>query len=145
MLARLIDNSLVLWIGLAWPTGSTGSKPVQVNMGGPHRGDLSAFVVQTTSPPDSIQREPREDARCSSCSTQNRYFRRRLILPGESLTASRSCDRDLWVVGKDGVQGGCHHRFGSIALRAAIACADGGTVPLMIDEFGIGSASGLTR
>ncbi len=31
---------------------------------------------------------------------------------------------------------------GPAALRAAIACADGGTVPLMIDEFGIGSASG---
>ena len=27
---------------------------------------------------------------------------------------------------------------GPAALRAAIACADGGTVPLMIDEFGIG-------
>ena len=31
---------------------------------------------------------------------------------------------------------------GPAALRAAIACADGGTVPLMIDEFGVGSASG---
>ena len=31
---------------------------------------------------------------------------------------------------------------GPAALRAAIACADGGTVPLLIDEFGIGSASG---
>ena len=48
VLARLIDNSLVLWIGLAWPTGSTGSKPVQVNMRGPTGETLSAFVVQTT-------------------------------------------------------------------------------------------------
>ena len=31
---------------------------------------------------------------------------------------------------------------GPSALRAAIACADGGVVPLMIDELGIGSASG---
>ena len=31
---------------------------------------------------------------------------------------------------------------GPAALRAAIACADGGTVPLMVDEFGVGSASG---
>jgi succinate dehydrogenase/fumarate reductase flavoprotein subunit len=31
---------------------------------------------------------------------------------------------------------------GSSALRAAIACADGGIIPLMIDELGIGSASG---
>ena len=31
---------------------------------------------------------------------------------------------------------------GPAALRAAIACADGGTVPLMIDELGVGSASG---
>ena len=48
VLARLIDNSLVLWIGLAWPTGSIGSKPVQVNMRGPTGETLSAFVVQTT-------------------------------------------------------------------------------------------------
>ena len=31
---------------------------------------------------------------------------------------------------------------GPSALRAAIACADGGVVPLMIDELGVGSASG---
>ncbi|HJM77462.1 MAG: FAD-binding protein [Candidatus Thalassarchaeaceae archaeon] len=33
---------------------------------------------------------------------------------------------------------------GPAALRAAIACADSGTVPLMIDESGIGSASGAS-
>ncbi|MBR79254.1 MAG: hypothetical protein CMA88_00495 [Euryarchaeota archaeon] len=31
---------------------------------------------------------------------------------------------------------------GPAALRAAIACADGGTSPLMVDEYGVGSASG---
>ena len=31
---------------------------------------------------------------------------------------------------------------GAAALRAAIACADGGAAPLMVDEFGIGSATG---
>tara|TARA_B100001123_G_scaffold29282_1_gene30948 strand:+ start:1701 stop:3140 length:1440 start_codon:yes stop_codon:yes gene_type:complete len=31
---------------------------------------------------------------------------------------------------------------GPAALRAAIACADGGSTPLMIDEYGVGSGSG---
>ena len=31
---------------------------------------------------------------------------------------------------------------GPSALRAAIACAEGGVNPLMIDELGVGSASG---
>ena len=48
VLGRLIDNSLVLWIGLAWPQGSTGSKPIQVNLRGPNGETLSSFVVQTT-------------------------------------------------------------------------------------------------
>ena len=48
VLGRLIDNSLVLWIGLAWPQGSTGSKPIQVNMRGPNGETVSSFVVQTT-------------------------------------------------------------------------------------------------
>ena len=41
--------------------------------------------------------------------------------------------RDVIVVGS-----------GPAALRAAIACADGGVVPLIIDEFGVSSASGST-
>lgn len=48
VLGRLIDNCLVLWIGLAWPSGSSGSKPVQVNLRGPKGETLSSFVVQTT-------------------------------------------------------------------------------------------------
>jgi len=48
VLGRLIDNSLVLWIGLAWPHGSTGSKPIQVNLRGPNGETVSSFVVQTT-------------------------------------------------------------------------------------------------
>ena len=48
VLGRLIDNCLVLWIGLAWPKGSTGSKPVQVNLRGAGRETLSSYVVQTT-------------------------------------------------------------------------------------------------
>ncbi len=31
---------------------------------------------------------------------------------------------------------------GPAALRAAIACSEGGTLPLMVDEYGVGSASG---
>ena len=31
---------------------------------------------------------------------------------------------------------------GPAALRSAIACADGGTTPLLVDEFGVGSSSG---
>ena len=41
--------------------------------------------------------------------------------------------RDIIVVGS-----------GPAALRAAIACADGGNIPLLIDEFGVSSASGST-
>ena len=48
VLGRLIDNSLVLWIGLAWPQGATGSKPIQVNLRGPNGETVSSFVVQTT-------------------------------------------------------------------------------------------------
>ena len=48
VLGRLIDNCLVLWIGLALPQGSTGSKPVQVNLREQNGGTLSSFVVQTT-------------------------------------------------------------------------------------------------
>ncbi|MDP6912346.1 MAG: hypothetical protein QF736_00275 [Candidatus Thalassarchaeaceae archaeon] len=48
VLGRLIDNSLVLWIGLAWPQGSTGSKPIQVNLRGPNGETVSSVVVQTT-------------------------------------------------------------------------------------------------
>ena len=48
VLGRLIDNSLVLWIGRAWPQGSTGSKPIQVNLRGPNGETVSSFVVQTT-------------------------------------------------------------------------------------------------
>ncbi|MBI87442.1 MAG: hypothetical protein CMB67_00210 [Euryarchaeota archaeon] len=33
---------------------------------------------------------------------------------------------------------------GPAALRAAIACAEGGVVPLMVDEYGVGSASGVS-
>jgi len=48
VLGRLIDNCLVLWIGLAWPQGSTGSKPVQVNLRESNGETLASFVVQTT-------------------------------------------------------------------------------------------------
>ena len=48
VLGRLIDNSLVLWIGLAWPQGATGSKPIQVNLRGPNGETVSSYVVQTT-------------------------------------------------------------------------------------------------
>ena len=41
--------------------------------------------------------------------------------------------RDVIVVGS-----------GPAALRAAIACADSGNIPLLIDEFGVSSASGST-
>ena len=48
VLGKLIDNCLVLWIGLAWPKGSTGSKPVQVNLRGPNGETVSSYVVRTT-------------------------------------------------------------------------------------------------
>ena len=48
LLGRLIDNCLVLWIGLAWPKGTTGSRPVQVTLRGPNGETLSSIVVTTT-------------------------------------------------------------------------------------------------
>ena len=48
VLGRLIDNCFVLWIGLAWPKGATGSRPVQVTLRGPDGETLSSLVVTTT-------------------------------------------------------------------------------------------------
>jgi len=50
---------------------------------------------------------------------------------GTSGTGGKMESREVVIVGS-----------GPSALRAAIACADGGANPLLIDEFGIGSASG---
>ena len=40
VLGKLIDNCSVLWIGLAWPKGTTGSRPVQVTL---RESDGNAF------------------------------------------------------------------------------------------------------
>ena len=48
VLGRLIDNCIVLWIGLAWPVSTTGSRPVQVTLRGPHGETLSSIVVTTS-------------------------------------------------------------------------------------------------
>ena len=48
VLGRLIDNCFVLWIGLAWPVGTSGSRPVQVTLRGPLGETLSSVVVTTS-------------------------------------------------------------------------------------------------
>jgi len=48
VLGRLVDNCFVLWIGLAWPKGTTGSRPVQVTLRGEDGQTLSSIVVTTT-------------------------------------------------------------------------------------------------
>jgi len=48
VLGRLIDNCIVLWIGLAWPVSTTGSRPVQVTLRGPQGETLSSIVVTTS-------------------------------------------------------------------------------------------------
>jgi len=48
VLGRLIDNCLILWIGLAWPSTTSGSRPVQVNLRGPGGETLSSLVVATS-------------------------------------------------------------------------------------------------
>ena len=48
VLGRLIDNCFVLWIGLAWPLGTSGSRPVQVTLRGPLGETLSSVVVTTS-------------------------------------------------------------------------------------------------
>ena len=48
VLGKLIDGCLVLWIGLAWPSTTSGSRPVQVNLRGPGGETLSSLVVTTS-------------------------------------------------------------------------------------------------
>jgi hypothetical protein len=48
VLGRLIDNCIVLWIGLAWPDTTAGSRPVQVTLRGPQGETLSSVVVTTS-------------------------------------------------------------------------------------------------
>ena len=48
VLGKLIDNCIVLWIGLAWPDNTTGSKPVQVTLRGQLGETLSSIVVTTS-------------------------------------------------------------------------------------------------
>jgi len=48
VLGALIDNCFVLWIGLAWPGGTSGSRPVQVTLRGPQGQTLSSIVVTTS-------------------------------------------------------------------------------------------------
>lgn len=48
VLGRLIDNCFVLWIGLAWPVNTSGSRPVQVTLRGPQGETLSSLVVTTS-------------------------------------------------------------------------------------------------
>ena len=48
VLGKLIDNCSVLWIGLAWPKGTTGSRPVQVTLRESDGETLSSIVVTTT-------------------------------------------------------------------------------------------------
>ena len=48
VLGRLIDNCLVLWIGLAWPVGSSGHRPVQVTLRASSGETLSSIVVTTS-------------------------------------------------------------------------------------------------
>ena len=47
-LGRLLDDAIVLWIGLAWPDSELGSHPVQVTLRGEGGETLSSIVVQTT-------------------------------------------------------------------------------------------------
>ena len=47
-LGRLLDDAIVLWIGLAWPDSELGSHPVQVTLRGEDGETLSSIVVQTT-------------------------------------------------------------------------------------------------
>ncbi|MBP50896.1 MAG: hypothetical protein QGI73_06120 [Candidatus Thalassarchaeaceae archaeon] len=47
-LGRLLDNSVVLWIGLAWPDSQYGPHPVQVTLKGESGETLSSIIVQTT-------------------------------------------------------------------------------------------------
>ena len=58
---------------------------------------------------------------------------RHVLVIGTSGTGRKMESREVVIVGS-----------GPSALRAAIACADGGANPLMIDEFGVGSASGAS-
>jgi len=48
VLGKLIDNCSVLWIGLAWPKGTTGSRPVQVTLRESDGETISSIVVTTT-------------------------------------------------------------------------------------------------
>ena len=48
VLGRLIDNCIVLWIGLAWPVTTAGSRPVQVTLREPQGETLSSIVVTTS-------------------------------------------------------------------------------------------------
>jgi len=48
VLGKLIDNCIVLWIGLAWPDNTSGSKPVQVTLRGQLGETLSSIVVTTS-------------------------------------------------------------------------------------------------
>jgi len=54
-LGRLLDDSTVLWIGLAWPDTIRGSHPVQVTLKGERGETLSAMVVKTTLSPNAQQ------------------------------------------------------------------------------------------
>ena len=47
-LGRLLDNAVVLWIGLAWPDSEYGPHPVQVTLKGESGETLSSTIVQTT-------------------------------------------------------------------------------------------------
>jgi hypothetical protein len=47
-LAKLLNTSLVLWIGLAWPDSESGSHPVQVMLKGEDGVALTSMVVYTT-------------------------------------------------------------------------------------------------
>ena len=47
-LNELLDSSLVLWIGLAWPSTVSGPHPVQVTINGDNGNTLSSTIVQTT-------------------------------------------------------------------------------------------------
>ena len=47
-LMRMLDNAVVLWIGIAWPDSESGPHPVQVTLKGESGETLSSMVVQTS-------------------------------------------------------------------------------------------------